>query len=103
MNTLRKHLKALSLGLLIIFFVSAAHSNASALGTYQATSLPNQTQQLQEEAAFPAVAYGLIVVGAFVIGAVNGYYERQSAVNGGSEVEVYGVQHNSNDFSSFDN
>lgn len=103
MNILRKHLKALSLSLLILFFVSAAHSNASALGTYQTSTLPTDPQQLQQEAAFPAVAYGLVVVGAFVIGAVNGYYERQSAVNGGSEVEAYGVQQNRNDFSSFDN
>jgi|GEM_PF-6813645 len=104
MKVIRKHLKALALSLLVLFFVTTAHSNASALGTYRTTTLPSNSSQLQTEAAFPALAaYGLIVVGAFVIGAVNGYYERQSAVNGGNEAELASRNYNSGDFSSFDN
>ncbi|TGE18303.1 hypothetical protein [Hymenobacter elongatus] len=102
MNVLRKHLKAFSLSLLVIFFMSAAHTNASALGSYRTTTPPNTTNQMEVEAAFPALAYGAILVGAFVIGAVNGYYERQSAA-GNSELELsYGTPQNRSDFSSFD-
>ncbi|MBD2715123.1 hypothetical protein KBK19_08755 [Microvirga sp. STR05] len=105
MKTFHKFQRVIAACLLTILLFTASMQNTVALGTYtQATPLQSQNAML-EEAVFPAVAavaFGVVVVGAFAYGVYTGYRE---AANGDSNNMANSVlldPYQSNDFSEFD-
>ncbi|MFD2784403.1 hypothetical protein [Hymenobacter rubripertinctus] len=105
MKFLHKTQRLFATGLLMVLLLTASLQNAVAFGSYTQISTPSSAQQLQmEPAVFPAVAavaFGVVVVGAFAYGVYTGYTEASS---GGAQVLSAATldMYQSDDFSRFD-
>jgi hypothetical protein len=111
MKKLRQYTRPFALSLLVLFFSLTAHHNAVAVGAYTPSPYTNYKpyDHQFEEGAFPGivagvyfVAIGVAAVGAFAIGAVNGWHEAAGHVRI-SEVAFLDNDYNSQEFSQFDN
>lgn len=105
MKKLHKTQRVIATCLLMLLLLTASLQNAVAFGSYTHVSAPNATQSQMAPAVFPAVAavaFGVVVVGAFAYGVYTGYTEASR----GKEAEVISSvsldMYQSDDFSRFD-
>ena len=104
MKILHKTQRLLATGLLMVMLLTVSLQNAVAFGSYTQVSAPTAPQSQLQTAVFPAVAavaFGVVVVGAFAYGVYTGYTEASS----GSTTVISAAtldQYESNDFSQFD-
>ncbi|SFQ81695.1 hypothetical protein [Hymenobacter arizonensis] len=110
MKKLRQYTRPFALSLLVLFFSLTAHHNAVAVGSYTTSSYSStNTINSELEAVAPGivagvyfVAIGVVAVGAFAIGFVNGWNEAAGATRS-PEVAFMDNDYNSHEFSQFDN
>lgn len=87
---------------LVLFTTSV--QNTVALGAYTQVNISNAEPALVEQAAFPAVAavaFGVVLVGAFAYGVYTGYREASTGKQPSSELSML-EPYQSNDFTQFD-
>ena len=104
MKFFHKTQRLLATSLLMILLLTASLQNAVAFGTYTQISAPTSPESQLQTAVFPAVAavaFGVVVVGAFAYGVYTGYTEASSGdtkVLSSATLDMY----QSDDFSQFD-
>lgn len=105
MKMLHKFQRVIAACMLTVMLFAASIQNTVALGSYTQITTPQAANMELEQAAFPAVAavaFGVVVVGAFAYGVYTGY--REAA--GGNNNEVISAHmlesYQSTDFSEFD-
>lgn len=104
MRILNKTQRLLATSLLMIMLLTVSLQNAVAFGSYTQTTNPTSAELQMQPAVFPAaaaVAFGVVVVGAFAYGVYTGYTEASkggTSVISASALDMY----QSDDFSEFD-